>query len=175
MYPFFTIFFPVFPLVNCSMVFNVFSNIVVIFNPVFTGCCGMWSIADCWTVWLALKRVWKCSHNRFRMESFSVSSSFPSTLRKGSLSYYTIQIRLSRLRRIPFRHFKLANNNLIMRIQPLYIIQKRAMHICQKADYMAYTRLIFYQLKALAVQQDMVFNVYTYVLPWNIMLFFPEC
>ena len=57
MCPFIHHFPPAFPFVNCSMVFSVSSNIVVIFNSVFTGCCGMLSITDCWTVWQALKRV----------------------------------------------------------------------------------------------------------------------
>ena len=49
----------------------------------FTGSCGIESISASWTMCLALKRLWKCSDQRSRMESLSVSKTFPSELRRG--------------------------------------------------------------------------------------------
>ena len=41
------------------------------------------------------------------------------------------------------------------RIQHLHIIQKRAIRICQKADYSSHSRILFYQLETLNIH-DMV-------------------
>ena len=40
-------------------------------------------------------------------------------------------------------------NNYKSRMQPMQIIQKRAIRICQKADYRSHSRPLFYQLKTL--------------------------
>ena len=65
------------------------------------------------------------------------------------------------------------------RIQPLHIIQKRAIRICQKADYRSHSRPLFYQLKTLNIHgmvnfKNMVFmyKVYNKLLPANIMSYF---
>ena len=42
-------------------------------------------------------------------------------------------------------------NTYKSRIQPLHIIQKRAIRICKKADYMSHSRPLFYQLKSLNI------------------------
>ena len=46
-------------------------------------------------------------------------------------------------------------NTSTSRIQPLHIIQKRAIRICQKADFRSHSRPLFYQLKTLNIH-DMV-------------------
>ena len=46
-------------------------------------------------------------------------------------------------------------NTYKSRIQPLHIIQKRAICICKKADYMSHSRPLFYQLKSINIH-DMV-------------------
>ena len=46
-------------------------------------------------------------------------------------------------------------NTYKSRIQPLHIIQKRAIRICQKADYRSHSGPLFYQLQTLNVH-DMV-------------------
>ena len=67
-------------------------------------------------------------------------------------------------------------NTYKSRIQPLHIIQKRAIRICQKADYRSHSRPLFYQLKTLNIHdmvnfKNMVFmyKVYNKLLPDNIM------
>ena len=40
-------------------------------------------------------------------------------------------------------------NNYKSRMQTMQIIQKRAIRICQKADYRSHSRPLFYQLKTL--------------------------
>ena len=67
------------------------------------------------------------------------------------------------------------------RIQPLHIIQKRAIRICKKADYMSHSRPLFYQLKSLNIH-DMVnfkcmvfmYRVYNKLPPANIMSYFKK-
>ena len=45
-------------------------------------------------------------------------------------------------------------NTYKSRIQPLHIIQKRAIRICQKADYRSHSRQLFYQLKTLNIHDN---------------------
>lgn len=47
------------------------------------GSCRMLRIAESWTLWFAVKRVWKCSDQRQRLDALSVRSSWPSELHKG--------------------------------------------------------------------------------------------
>ena len=70
-------------------------------------------------------------------------------------------------------------NTYKCRIQPLHIIQKRAIRICQKADYRYHSRPLFYQLKTLNIHdmvnfKNMVFmyKVHNKLLPANIMSYF---
>ena len=70
-------------------------------------------------------------------------------------------------------------NTYKCRIYPLHIIQKRAVRICQKADYRSHSRSLFYQLNTLNVHdmvnfKSMVFmyKVYNKLLPANIMSYF---
>ena len=70
-------------------------------------------------------------------------------------------------------------NTYKSRIQPLHIIQKRAIRICQKADYRSHSRPLFYQLKTQNVHdivnfKCMVFmyKIYNKLLPANIMSYF---
>ena len=76
---------------------------------------------------------------------------------------------------------KFVENTYTSRIQPLYniyIIQKRAIGICQKADYRSHSSL-FYQVKTLNIH-DMVnfknmvlmYKVYNKLLPANMMAYF---
>ena len=70
-------------------------------------------------------------------------------------------------------------NTYKSRIHPLHIIQKRAIRICQKADYRSHSRPLFYLLKRL---HDMVnfksmvfmYKVYNKLLPANIMSYFQK-
>ena len=72
-------------------------------------------------------------------------------------------------------------NTYKSRIQPLQIIQKRAIRICQKANYRSQSRPLFYQLKILNIH-DMVnfksmvcmYEVYNKLLPANIMSYFKK-
>ena len=72
-------------------------------------------------------------------------------------------------------------NTYKSRIQPLHIIQKRAIRICQKADYRSHSRPLFYQLKTLNVH-DMVnfkcmvfmYKIYNKLLPTNSMSYFKK-
>ena len=74
---------------------------------------------------------------------------------------------------------EIRGNTYKSRIYPLLIIQKRAVRICQKADYMSHSRPLFYQLKTLNVH-DMVnfrcmvfmYKVYNKLLPAHIMSYF---
>ena len=52
---------------------------------------------------------------------------------------------------LPYLNYccEIWGNTYKSRIRPLHIIQKRAVHICQKADYRSHTRPMFYQLKTL--------------------------
>ena len=43
-------------------------------------------------------------------------------------------------------------------LQPLHIIQKRAIRICQKADYRFHSRPLFYQLKTVNIHDMMNFK-----------------
>ena len=70
-------------------------------------------------------------------------------------------------------------NTYKSQVQPLHIIQKLAICICQKADYRSHSRPLFYQLKTLNVNdmvtfKSMVFmyKVYNKLLPANIMSYF---
>ena len=66
-------------------------------------------------------------------------------------------------------------NTYKSRIQPLHIIQKRAIRICQKADYRAHSRQLFYQLKTLNIHDMVNFKnmVFMYkLLPANMMSYF---
>ena len=79
---------------------------------------------------------------------------------------------------MPYRNYccEIWGNIYKSRIQPLHIIQKRAIRICQKADYRSHSRPLFYQLKTLNVH-DMVnfkcmvfmYKIYNKLLPGNIM------
>ena len=67
-------------------------------------------------------------------------------------------------------------NSYKSRIQPLHITQKRAIRICQKADYRSHSRQLFYQMKTLNVHdivnfKCMVFmyKIYNKLLPAKIM------
>ena len=75
-----------------------------------------------------------------------------------------------------------VENTYTSRIQPLhnvYIIQKRAIGICQKADDRSHSRSLFYQVKTLNIH-DMVnfknmvlmYKVYNKLLPANMMAYF---
>ena len=64
-------------------------------------------------------------------------------------------------------------------LQPLHIIQKRTIRICQKADYRFHSRPLFYELKTLNIHdmvnfKNMVFmyKVHNKLLPANIMSYF---
>ncbi len=70
-------------------------------------------------------------------------------------------------------------NTYKSRIQPLQIIQKRAIRICQKADFRSHSGPLFYQMKTLNLHdvmnfKNMVFmyKVYNNLLPANIMSYF---
>ena len=73
-------------------------------------------------------------------------------------------------------------NTYKSRIQPLHIIQKRAIRICKKADYRSHSRPLFYQLKTVNIHdmvnfKNMVFmlfmyKVYNKLIPANIMSYF---
>ena len=76
---------------------------------------------------------------------------------------------------------EILGNTYKSRIQPLHIIQKRAIRICKKADYMSHSRPLFYQLKSLNIHdmvnfKSMVFmyRVYNKLLPANIMSYFKK-
>ena len=58
---------------------------------------------------------------------------------------------------LPYLNYccEIWGNTYKCRIQPLHIIQKRAIRICKKADYMSHSRPLFYQLKSLNIH-DMV-------------------
>ena len=72
---------------------------------------------------------------------------------------------------------EILGNTFKSQIQPeLHIIQKRAIRICQKADFMSHSRPLFYQLKTRNLQdmvnfKNMVFmyKVYNNLLPAKIM------
>ena len=71
-------------------------------------------------------------------------------------------------------------NTYTSRIQPLHIIQKRAIRICQKADYRSHSRPLFFQLKTLSIHDMVNFKnivfmykvLYNKLLPVNIMSYF---
>ena len=64
-------------------------------------------------------------------------------------------------------------NTYKSRIQPLHIIQKRAIRICQKADYRSHSRPLFYQLKTLNVHD--IVNFKCMVFMYNIYLQASTC
>ena len=72
-------------------------------------------------------------------------------------------------------------NTYKSQIHPLHIIQKRAIRICQKADYRSHSRPLFYRLKTLNIHdmvnsKSMVFmyKVCNKLLPANTMSYFKK-
>ena len=70
-------------------------------------------------------------------------------------------------------------NTYKSRIQPLYIIQKKAIRICGNVDYRSHTRPLFYHWKTLGLYDIVHFNsmvfmfkVYANLLPTNLLSFF---
>ena len=70
-------------------------------------------------------------------------------------------------------------NTYKSRIQPLYIIQKKAIRICGNVDYRSHTGPLFYQWKTLGIYDIVKFNsmvfmfkVYANLLPANLLSFF---
>ena len=69
-------------------------------------------------------------------------------------------------------------NTYKSRIQPLYIIQKKAIRICGNVDSRSHTRPLFYQWKTLGIYDIVKFNsmvfmfkVYANLLPANMFSF----
>ena len=72
-------------------------------------------------------------------------------------------------------------NTYKSRIQPLYIIQKKAIRICGNVDYRSHTRPLFYHWKTLGLYDIVHFNsmvfmfkVYAKLLPTNLLSFFKK-
>ena len=70
-------------------------------------------------------------------------------------------------------------NTYKSRIQPLSIIQKKAIRICGNVDSRSHTRPLFYQWKTLGICDIVKFNsmvfmfkVYANLLPANLLSFF---
>lgn len=74
---------PTFPLFSCLMALIVSTRVWNSSRSVLSGSCVIRQSTESWTVWLGLKRVWKCSNNWFRMDAFSVSSFWPFDLSEG--------------------------------------------------------------------------------------------
>ena len=70
---------------------------------------------------------------------------------------------------------EILGNTYKSRIKPLHNIQKRAIRICQKADYRSHSTPIFYRLKTLNIHDIIVnfksvafiYKVYNKLLPAN--------
>ena len=72
-------------------------------------------------------------------------------------------------------------NTYKSRIQPLYIIQKKAIRICGNVDYRSHTRPLFYHRKTFGLYDIVHFNsmvfmfkVYANLLPTNLLSFFKK-
>ena len=70
-------------LFNCSMALVSSSIDGGSSSSTLAGSRGIRRIAESWTTRSALKRVWKCSDQRLKIDVLSVRSTLPSALRRG--------------------------------------------------------------------------------------------
>ena len=71
------------PLLNCSMVLVISFPEDSSSNSALKGCWGMQRTTGSWMTWSVLKKDWRCSDQRLRMEALSVKSPYPSALPWG--------------------------------------------------------------------------------------------
>ena len=76
------------PLFSCLMALVISSRVGSSSSSGLTVCWGMCRIALSWTVRFALKRAWKCSDQRSKIDALSVRS-FPFTERGNALLHVT--------------------------------------------------------------------------------------